>query len=70
MMGRVIGFFKSPAGAAILFLAGTFIFFYFIREYRERSAAEKAAEEAGQVNLELLGQMAPEKVPQEDHRPD
>ncbi|MEZ5325755.1 MAG: TrbI/VirB10 family protein [Verrucomicrobiales bacterium] len=69
MIGRIIGFFKSPAGAAILFLAGTFVFFYFVREHRERRASERAAEEAAKVNLERLGQMVPERVPKETSDP-
>ena len=62
MIGRIIGFFKSPAGAAILLLAGTFVFFYFVREYRERKEAKDAAAKSGEVDLTRLGQMAPEEV--------
>ena len=36
MIARIISFFKSPAGAAILFLVAMFTFFYFVREHRER----------------------------------
>jgi hypothetical protein len=63
MMGRIIGFFKNPAGAAILFLAGTFVFFYFVREYRERKEEQDAANQSAEVDLTRLGQMAPEEVP-------
>ena len=57
MIARIISFFKSPAGAAILFLIAMFTFFYFVREHRER----KAMAEAGD-RVNVLGRMAPEEV--------
>ena len=56
-MGRVIGFFKTPAGAGMLFLVAMFVFFYFVREYRERRAEEQ--ETANKANV--LGRMSPEE---------
>ncbi len=58
MIGRVIGFFKSPVGAGILFLVGMFVFFYFVRSYREHKAMEAMAAEG----VNVLGQMSPEDV--------
>ncbi len=57
MIARIISFFKSPAGAAILFLVAMFTFFYFVREHRERKASSASGEQAN-----VLGQMAPEEV--------
>ena len=56
MIGRIIGFFKTPAGAAILFLLAMFTFFYFVREYRERKARDAEGE-----GTNVLGQMSPEE---------
>ena len=56
-MGRVIGFFKTPAGAGVLFLVAMFVFFYFVREYRERRAEQEQA--ANKANV--LGKMSPEE---------
>ncbi len=58
MIGRLIGFFKNPAGAGILFLIGMFATFYFVRTYREHKALE--AESAERVNV--LGTMSPEEA--------
>ena len=58
MIGRIIGFFKSPVGAGILFLVGMFVFFYFVRNYRENKAMEAMAAEG----VNVLGQMSPEDV--------
>ncbi|MCG8407908.1 MAG: hypothetical protein MI923_22130, partial [Phycisphaerales bacterium] len=58
MIGRIIGFFKSPVGAGILFLVGMFVFFYFVRSYRESKAMEAMAAEG----VNVLGQMSPEDV--------
>ena len=58
MIGRIIGFFKTPVGAGILFLIGMFVFFYFVRTYRERKAMEAMAAEG----VNVLGQMSPEDV--------
>ena len=57
MIGRIIGFFKKPAGAAILFLVAMFVFFYFVREYRERKALEAEGE-----GRNVLGRMSPEET--------
>ncbi len=65
MMGRIIGFFKSPAGAGVLFLVGMFVFFYFVRQYRERKAAEVASSE----RVNVLGQMSPEDAPHDPSQP-
>ncbi len=65
MMGRVIGFFKSPVGAGILFLIGMFVFFYFVRSYRERKEAEATAAEG----VNVLGQMSPEQAPPDTEGP-
>jgi hypothetical protein len=58
-MSHVMAFFKTRTGAAVLFLVGMFVLFYFIREYRERDGAtEKPVVEEGET---LLGQMSPEE---------
>ena len=57
MIGRIIGFFKKPAGAAILFLVAMFVFFYFVSEYRERKALEAEGE-----GRNVLGRMSPEET--------
>ena len=56
MIARLIGFFKTPAGAAMLFLLAMFTFFYFVREHRERKAL--AATGTGK---NVLGRMSPEE---------
>ncbi len=58
MIGRIIGFFKTPVGAGILFLMAMFVFFYFVRSHREHKAMD--AKSAEGVNV--LGQMSPEEV--------
>lgn len=58
MIARIWSFFKTPAGAALLFLAAMFAFFYFVREHRERQALE--AESGGDGSR--LGQMSPEET--------
>ena len=58
MIGRIIGFFKTPVGAGILFLVGMFVFFYFVRSYRENKAMEARSEEG----VNVLGQMSPEEI--------
>ena len=55
MIGRIIGFIKTPAGAAIVFLLAMFTLFYFVREYRERHPGE------GETS-NRLGQMSPEEA--------
>jgi hypothetical protein len=62
VIARAIRFFKSPPGAMLLVLAGTFVFFYFVREHRERKAMAEAEAKSGEPNLERIGQMAPEAV--------
>ena len=57
MIARVISFFKSPAGAAILFLIAMFTFFYFVREHRERKAMAESGE-----GVNVLGRMSPEEI--------
>ena len=56
MIARLIGFFKTPAGAAILFLLAMFTFFYFVREHRERKALENEG-----ADKNVLGRMSPEQ---------
>lgn len=57
MIARIISFFKSPAGAAILFLVAMFTFFYFVREHRERKAMAESGE-----GKNVLGRMSPEEI--------
>ena len=52
MIAKIIGFFKTPAGGAILFLIAMFTFFYFVRNYREHKAMEAEAKEG----VNVLGQ--------------
>ena len=66
-MSRVMAFFKTRTGAAVLFLIGMFVVFYFIREYRERNGqAEKPVVAEGE---KLLGQMSPEENKPEPDKP-
>lgn len=65
MIARIWSFFKTPAGAAVLFLAAMFTFFYFVREHRERKALE--AESGEGVNR--LGQMSPEEIKTDPRAP-
>ena len=64
MIARIISFLKTPIGAAILFLAAVFTFFYFVREYRERQ--ESASREGGE---NVLPQMSPEETRAEPGEP-
>ena len=65
-MSRVIAFFKTRTGAAVLLLVGMFVVFYFIREYRERNKSEEPIVAAGE---KLLGQMSPEENKPEPDKP-
>lgn len=62
MIGRTIGFIKTPAGAAIVFLLAMFTFFYFVREYRERNGNEEEG-------TNRLGQMSPEAAERDPNAP-
>jgi hypothetical protein len=62
VIGRIIGFIKTPAGAAIVFLLAMFTVFYFIREYRERNPDEEEV-------ANRLGQMSPEAAERDPNAP-
>ena len=64
MIARIISFLKTPIGAAVLFMAAIFTFFYFVREYRERQ--ELASREGGE---NVLPQMSPEETRAEPGEP-
>lgn len=65
MISRLLRFIKTPMGGTLMFLLSTFLFFYFVREYRERKA--RAADEKSKA--ELLGRMSPEAQPISPDKP-